>query len=102
MHSSTLLNILAITAVAQAACIGPPVNQATVDLVAGFEGFRPSVYTDPVGKATIGYGHLCQQKGCAEVQFPKPLSQADGKKLLAQDLGVSFAFHIIKYAQPSY
>lgn len=89
MHSSTLLNILAIAAVANGACTGPPVNQATVDLVASFEGFRGSVYTDATGHPTIGYGHLCQQSGCAEVPFPKPLSEADGKKLLAQDLGVS-------------
>lgn len=94
MHSSTLLNLLSVATVAQGACTGPPVNQATVDLVASFEGFRGSVYTDATGHPTIGYGHLCKQSGCSEVSFPKPLSEADGKKLLAQDLGVSFSIQM--------
>ena len=78
--------ILSIAAVARGACTGPQVNQATVDLVASFEGFRASVYTDATGHPTIGYGHLCQQRDCKEVHYPKPLSEADGKKLLSQDL----------------
>lgn len=32
------------------------INQATVDLVKEFEGFRASAYQDPVGIWTIGYG----------------------------------------------
>ena len=95
MHSSTLLNILSIAAVARSACTGPQVNQATVDLVASFEGFRASVYTDATGHPTIGYGHLCQQRDCKEVHYPKPLSEADGKKLFSQDLGVSA--YVVKF-----
>lgn len=34
-----------------------PVNQAGVDLVKHFEGFRADAYLCPAGKWTIGYGH---------------------------------------------
>lgn len=48
MHANTLLNILSVAAVASAACVGPPANPATVDLVASFEGFRASVCMLPL------------------------------------------------------
>ncbi|KAK0702532.1 lysozyme-like domain-containing protein [Apiosordaria backusii] len=67
-------------------CPAPKSNQATVDLIAEFEGFEPNVYIDPTGNPTIGYGHLCQRAGCSEVPYPIPLSQADGKRLLASDM----------------
>ncbi|KAL2022208.1 hypothetical protein VTK56DRAFT_5818 [Thermocarpiscus australiensis] len=67
-------------------CTAPKSNQATVDLIASFEGFVPNVYTDATGNPTVGYGHLCQKPNCAEVPYPIPLSQADGKKLLADDM----------------
>ena len=44
---------------------------------------------DPTGNPTVGYGHLCKQPGCSEVPYPIPLSEEDGKKLLASDLAVS-------------
>ncbi|KAF2964128.1 hypothetical protein GQX73_g9457 [Xylaria multiplex] len=68
------------------ACTGPAVNQATVDLIAGFEGFSADVYDDPTGNPTIGYGHLCQLTGCSEIPYSIPLSEADGKSLLADDV----------------
>ncbi|KAK3321887.1 lysozyme-like domain-containing protein [Apodospora peruviana] len=64
----------------------PRSNQATVDLIAEFEGFRANVYTDPTGNPTVGYGHLCTKSGCTEVKYPIPLSKANGKKLLADDM----------------
>ncbi|KAJ2998176.1 hypothetical protein NUW58_g411 [Xylaria curta] len=70
----------------QAQCTGPPVNQATIDLIAEFEGFSADVYNDPTGNPTIGYGHLCQQSGCSEIPYSIPLSEADGKRLLADDV----------------
>ena len=33
-------------------------SPAGVDLIKAFEGYRPTVYLDIAGKATIGYGHL--------------------------------------------
>ena len=38
----TSVTLLAAS-MAQAACVGPAVNQATVDLIAEFEGFMPDV-----------------------------------------------------------
>ncbi|KAG5781963.1 hypothetical protein H9Q73_004394 [Fusarium xylarioides] len=66
---------------------GPPKsNAATVNLIAGFEGFRPDVYNDPTGNPTVGYGHLCDAPQCSEVKYPIPLSVVNGKKLLADDM----------------
>lgn len=106
-----LSHVILAGAVGVQACSGPIANAATVDLVASFEGWRPSeckspiihytthslymhdinncVDTDPTGNPTIGYGHLCRSRGCPDVPYPKPLSMADGKKLLSSDLAVS-------------
>ncbi|KAF3912628.1 Lysozyme [Dactylellina cionopaga] len=93
---NAILALLALANIVQGApilkaraCIAPAVNQVTIDLVAEFEGFRANIYTDPAGLPTVGYGHLCQQSGCSEVPFPIPLSEGDGKRLLAQDLGAA-------------
>ena len=43
---------------------------------------------DPTGNPTVGYGHLCGNPSCSEVRYPIPLSQSDGKKLLADDMAV--------------
>ncbi|KFY08820.1 hypothetical protein V492_05866 [Pseudogymnoascus sp. VKM F-4246] len=67
-------------------CQAPASNQATIDLIAGSEGFSGDVYTDPTGNPTVGYGHLCQDSTCADTGFPIPLSEEDGKKLLAGDM----------------
>lgn len=69
-------------------CKAPKSNSATVNLVAEFEGFRANIYKDPVGLPTVGYGHLCKKSGCSEVKYKIPLSKSDGKKLLADDMGV--------------
>ncbi|KAK4102521.1 glycoside hydrolase family 24 protein [Parathielavia hyrcaniae] len=67
-------------------CVAPKSNQATVDLIAEFEGFEPNVYTDAAGYPTIGYGHLCNDATCSDVKYSIPLSQADGMRLLADDM----------------
>lgn len=41
---------------------------------------------DPVGLPTVGYGHLCQTKNCAEVPFSFPLTEAAASTLLNSDL----------------
>ncbi|AEO71812.1 glycoside hydrolase family 24 protein [Thermothielavioides terrestris NRRL 8126] len=67
-------------------CAAPKSNQATVNLIAEYEGFVDHVYTDATGHPTVGYGHLCSNSKCSDVPYHIPLSQADGKKLLADDM----------------
>ena len=106
---SAALLILGTSSLASAACVGPDVNQATLDLVKEFEGWYPDICTwsyrrvyeeytkltivqddDPVGLPTVGYGHLCSDASCSEVKYSIPLSKADGEKLLADDLTVRY------------
>ncbi|KAF4982198.1 hypothetical protein FZEAL_2082 [Fusarium zealandicum] len=87
--SLNFLRTLNVLVGARAACVGPDVNQATLDLVEEFEGFRAEVYVDPTGNPTVGYGHLCKQSGCSDVPCPIPLSDADGEKLLREDIKVA-------------
>lgn len=44
---------------------------------------------DPDGHPTVGWGHLCDDPSCSDVGYPIPLSEADGQKLLLEDLAVS-------------
>ncbi|KAK7431614.1 hypothetical protein QQZ08_001832 [Neonectria magnoliae] len=74
---------------AQGACIGPDVNEATINLMESFEGFSADVYIDPTGNPTVGYGHLCTETNCAEVPYSIPLSDADGEQLLRDDIAVA-------------
>ncbi|CAA7266089.1 unnamed protein product [Cyclocybe aegerita] len=69
-----------------AACGPPPVNGATVNLIKEFEGFVPTPEPDPIGLPTVGYGHLCQTEGCAEVPYPFPLTLETASELLNADL----------------
>ncbi|KAL6850985.1 hypothetical protein ACO1O0_008111 [Amphichorda felina] len=85
---SVLAGLVGAAAVS-GACIGPNANAATVSLVAEFEGFSPDIYNDPSGYPTVGYGHLCVETNCAEVPYSIPLSEADGRKLLASDMAVA-------------
>jgi len=56
-------------------------NQAGVDLVKSFEGFRSQAYLDAVGVPTIGYGFT---KG---VQLGDLMTQDEADARLAQELG---------------
>jgi GH24 family phage-related lysozyme (muramidase) len=67
-------------------CPASRVNAGTIGMVKQFEGFVPSVYNDPIGLPTVGYGHLCKQPKCAEVPFPIPLSEAHATNLLRSDI----------------
>ena len=66
------------------------VSRETITLLKNEEGFVASVSADPRGHGTIGYGHKCIQTGCAEVPYSQPLSEADGEKLMLEDLEVRF------------
>ncbi|KAL2872563.1 lysozyme [Aspergillus lucknowensis] len=86
MHSSIKLLIATIPALAASACIGPPVNQATLDLLKSFEKFVGEVYDDGYGNPTIGYGHLCADWSCSDIPFPQPLTEDTASQLLAGDI----------------
>ena len=87
MFTKKAIVALALTATgAQAACTGPAVNEATLDLIKSFESFEPDVYDDPTGNPTVGWGHLCADASCSDVSYSIPLSDADGEALLQDDL----------------
>ncbi len=44
--------------------------------------------TDATGHPTVGYGHLCSDSKCSGVKYAIPLSVANGKNLLADDMKV--------------
>ncbi|KAI9503840.1 hypothetical protein GGI26_005454 [Coemansia sp. RSA 1358] len=62
------------------------VNQAGINLITEFEGFVARPSPDPIGLPTVGYGHLCQTKGCSEVKYKFPLTKTTAKQLLNSDL----------------
>lgn len=88
MYSKATLAVLFGVAAVKA-CTGPAINQATIDLITEYEGFRSDIYIDPTGNPTVGIGHLCGDSSCSDVGYPIPLSEADGKALLADDVIVS-------------
>lgn len=55
-----------------------------VDFIAAHEGLRLSAYQDQAGLWTIGYGHLI--KSGEDWLFGAPITQAQAKELLAEDL----------------
>ena len=57
-----------------------------IALVKEFEGFRPTVYADAGGKATVGYGHLLRRG-----ETFGTLSEAVATELLCRDLEVAEA-----------
>jgi len=60
------------------------INQAGLNLIKEFEGFRAYFYGDPVGIRTIGYGHACHANDCSQIH--EPISEAEGEALLKSDL----------------
>ena len=54
-------------------------------VVSYYEGYEPTAYRDPVGIATICYGHT------ASARMGQTLSQAECTDLLKSDLGTAFA-----------
>ncbi|CAA7260623.1 unnamed protein product [Cyclocybe aegerita] len=82
--STSSANAAALTGNTCAASSTPP-NAVTLSLIKEFEGFEPAPAPDPIGLPTVGFGHKCQQSGCAEVPFSFPLSQSTATSLLASD-----------------
>ena len=48
------------------------VSQRGIDLIAEFEGFRPTLYNDPAGHCTIGYGFLVHLGNCDDRESEQP------------------------------
>lgn len=68
------------------------VSEAGVKFVSTWEGFYPHLYDDPVGYATVGFGHLVAYKPVAKLSakerkpWVKGLTRADALELLRKDL----------------
>ena len=56
-------------------------TQEGIDLIKNFEGFRPTLYTCPGGKPTIGYGHVVKK----HEGFTK-ISKDEAENLLRRDV----------------
>jgi len=102
MFASLIISALAVAGVSQAAviteraieargCSPPNVDAAAIALIEKYEGWVDHAYLDPTGHWTIGYGHLCSRAECTDVPYPKPLSKANGEKLLQADLKIAEA-----------
>jgi lysozyme len=56
-------------------------DQAGIDLIKQFEGFRAFPYFDSANKLTIGYGHLIKNNE----SFPRDISIEEAEVILEQD-----------------
>ena len=54
-----------------------------IDQLKRDEGFRANVYTDTVGKRTVGYGHNLDAK---PLSFAPPMSEETASEVLADDV----------------
>jgi len=66
------------------------VSNAGLQLIAGFEGWSPTLYEDVAGNATIGYGHLVHAGGITAADRSGPygngITQQQGLALLKSDV----------------
>jgi len=79
-------NIQCCTPSSPGSCTPSHVNAATISLIKEFEGFVATPAPDPIGLPTVGYGHLCETTGCAEVPYSFPMTEAQASTLLSTDL----------------
>jgi GH24 family phage-related lysozyme (muramidase) len=71
-----------------------------IELIASFEGSRAEPYDDPVGLATVGYGHLIARRSVdaadgrarwvAGQAVPGRLTEPEARRLLAHDLAATY------------
>ena len=68
------------------------VGEDAVNLIKSFEGFYPRPYNDPVGHATVGYGHLLHYGKVTPADRERwNLSEPQAARLLASDLEKNYA-----------
>jgi lysozyme len=59
-----------------------------VEFIARFEGFSATLYDDPAGHCTIGYGHLVHTGACngsEPERFKRGITKKQGLRLLRKD-----------------
>ena len=61
------------------------INQACIDAIKGFEGWRSRAYRDSVGVWTIGYGHT-SAAGKPAVHSGQQISKKQGEEILRRDM----------------
>lgn len=66
---------------------GLSVSDRGIAFIARHEGFKPSIYKDPAGIDTIGYGHRVK----AGEKFAPKLGNEEAKRLLLADIAVAEA-----------
>jgi lysozyme len=60
-------------------------NEASIDLIKSFEGWRANAYRDSVGVWTIGYGHT-SMAGPPKVTSNLKITKSEGEAMLQHDL----------------
>ncbi|KAB8748946.1 hypothetical protein FH972_026497 [Carpinus fangiana] len=79
---------LAVFGTTQGQC-PPPINDATTQLMQGYETYQSDPYDDGYGNITVGYGHKCADDQCSDVTdqgYSFPMSQDDANYLFQSDL----------------
>jgi GH24 family phage-related lysozyme (muramidase) len=88
----SLLRSLSVTqADADLQKVSRSVSQQGIDFIKGWEGFRATMYNDPVGHCTIGYGTLLHHGNCdgrsSEQPYINGVSEENATQLLAREVG---------------
>lgn len=74
-----------------------------VQFIARFEGFSGTLYDDPAGHCTIGYGHLVHMGKCdgsEPERFKRGITKEQGLKLLRKDAEAAAAAVELKVTVP--
>lgn len=83
-------------------------STSLIEFIKRHEGLKYSVYKDPVGLPTIGYGHLVTAQeqasnsiliGGVAVPLSRPLSQTEVDTLLRQDLDTKAEYYVRKFVK---
>lgn len=72
------------------------INQAGIDLIKKYEGFRASPYLCPAGIPTIGYGATFYPSGRKVSMKDNPITEAEAQSMLIDHLK-EFVGHVNRY-----
>ena len=62
------------------------VNQEGLDIIKHFEGYSSTVYADPIGIPTIGFGSIWDKEGNRLTMDHEPITEQEGEFLLVREL----------------
>ena len=65
-------------------------SRQAAEFIAAHESFVPTLYHDPSGYCTVGYGHLLRRGACTVADrraYPEALTEEEGIDLLMEDIG---------------